>query len=62
MIYSLYLPGDFLGMDLNDEKWREVVSCARGGMNTHIEDEIEGSSVTCQEMTGGSNKRSSKYA
>ena len=29
MIYNLHLPGDFLTMDLDDEKWLEVVSCAR---------------------------------
>ena len=44
MIYDLHLPGDFLAIHLtsNDEKWREVVSCARGGMNTYVEDKTEG--------------------
>ena len=34
------------------EKWREVVSCARGGMNTHVEDEIEGCNYIFGNMSG----------
>ena len=34
------------------EKWQEVVSCARGGMNTHVEDEIEGCNYIFSNMSG----------
>ena len=56
MTYNLHLPGDFLAMDLtsDDKKWQEVVSCARGGMNTHVEDEIEGCDYTFGNMSGNS--------
>ena len=54
MIYNLHPPGDFLAMDLtsDDEKWREVVQCARRGIDIHVEDEIEKCNCIFGNMSG----------
>ena len=39
---------------------REVVSCARGGMNTHVEDEIEGCNYIFGNMSGDDRRQQQK--